>query len=136
MALQLVVKLLADATGLTRGVGQAEGSIEGLGKKAGPSGLGGILSGGIGKFAAFAGVAALAISSVTNAAAEDAAEQARLEAAIKASGAATGDWENAMNSAISTAQEKAFTDTQAREALISLTTATGDVTAAQALMSS
>src|SRR5262245_58343986 len=134
MALQLVVKLLADATGLTRGVGQAEGSIEGLGKKAGPSGLSGILSGGIGKLAALArvaGVAALPISSVTNAAAEDAAEQARLEAAIKASGAATGDWENAMNSAISTAQEKAFTDTQAREALISLTTATGDVTAAQ-----
>ena len=82
--------------------------------------------------AAAAGAVALAVSEMTNAAAEDAAQQARLEAAVKAAGAATGDYTTQIDDAITAGQAKAFSDDQTREALMSLVTATGDVTSATA----
>jgi hypothetical protein len=85
-------------------------------------------------FAGVAGIAAGAIAEVTSAAADDQAEQARLEAAYKASGAAVGDWSATMNAGIQAAQDKAFTDTQARDALQSLVTTTGDAATANALL--
>ena len=72
-------------------------------------------------------VAVGAIVSMTQAAAEDEAQQARLEAAIQAAGAATGDYKKQVDDAIAAGQARAFTDTQTREALQSLVTATGDV---------
>jgi len=131
----MVVGLEVDVRGNTKdldaALGDAKGSVGGLGKS-----LGGI-AGSAATFlpvAAAAAGAALAIRGMADAAAEDAAEQARLEAAIKASGAATGDWEAQVNSAIEAGQEKAFTDTETRDALQSLVTTTGDLTAANGLL--
>jgi hypothetical protein len=131
-SIDLLVRILGDSSSLTKELGNAESGTKGLGGS-----ISGALSGGIGKVAALAGgigIAAVAISDLTNAAAEDQAEQARFEAAIKASGAAVGDYQTVLDASMQTAQDKAFTDTQAREALTSLTTATGDATAAAALM--
>ena len=128
MSIALVVEIIGDAAKLDASLNKAGGKA---------SGFGGMIGGSALKVAAFAGVvgiAATAVIGMTQAAADDAAEQQKLEAAIKASGAATGDWIAQTDAAIATAQEKAFTDTQAREAMQSLVTATGSVTEAQTLM--
>jgi hypothetical protein len=130
MTVGLVVEILGDASKLNSELDKSEGSVKGWGGALGSSAV---------KVAAVAGavgIAAVAISGMTDAAAADAAEQEKLEAAIRASGAATGDWQAQTEAAIAAAQEKAFTDTEAREALQSLVTATGSVTEATALMSS
>ena len=130
MTVGLIVEILGDASKL-------KSEISGV---AGPSGAGGLSAGfassalKVAAFAGAAGIAANVIADLTTAAADDQAEQAKLEAAYAASGAAVGDWQTTMNDAITTAQDKAFTDTQARDALQSLITATGDAKAANELL--
>jgi hypothetical protein len=130
MTVGLVVEILGDASKL-----KSE-----LGDVAGPKGAGGLVSsfgGAALKVAAFAGVAGIAvnvIADMTTAAADDQAEQAKLENAYRQSGAAVGDWSTIMNQGISAAQDKAFTDTQARDALQSLVTTTGSAIEANKLL--
>jgi len=85
--------------------------------------------------ATLAGGVALAIADMTQAAAADQAEQNRLTAAIQAAGAATGDYNAQVEAAITAGQDRAFSDTQTRDALQSLVTATGSVTAATSELS-
>lgn len=80
------------------------------------------------------GLATTAIIGMTKAAADDAAEQDRLLEAVKASGAAHGDYAKQLDVAIEKGQALAFTDTQIRDALVPLVGATGDVTEANALL--
>ena len=130
MTVGLIVEILGDASKLQDSIAGATG----------PKGAGGLLSGFGGaalKVAAFAGAAGIAanvIADLTTAAADDQAEQAKLEAAYRASGAAVGDWQAITDRAIATAQDKAFSDTQARDALQSLVTTTGDATLAAQLL--
>jgi hypothetical protein len=124
----LVVEILGDASKLKSELGTAGQSAGGFGASIGGSVL---------KVAALAGavgIAANVIADMTTAAADDQAEQARLEAAYAASGAAVGDWAAITDAAIKTAQDKAFSDTEARDALQSLVTTTGDASAAAALL--
>lgn len=128
MTVGFVVEIIGDASKLAKELDQTEGKVGGFGGAIGGSAL---------KVAALAGVAAVAataIASMTSAAAEDQAEQQRLEAAIKAAGAATGDYTKQVDDAIAAGQERAFTDTQTRDALQSLVTATGSVTSATTLL--
>jgi hypothetical protein len=80
--------------------------------------------------ATVAGGVALAIADMTQQAAADQAEQLKLTTAIEAAGAAHGDYATQVEKAITAGQDKAFSDTQTRDALQSLVTATGDVTTA------
>ena len=124
MSVGLVVEIIGDASKLGKELDKSEGSVN--------SWAGGI-GGAAVKVAAIAGVAsiaAVAIASMTDAAVEDQAEQARLEATLKAAGVATGNYTAKVEDAIAAGQERAFTDTQTREALASLVTATGDLDAA------
>jgi hypothetical protein len=124
----LLVEILGDASDLSKELGIATSDSQGFG---------GSLLGTAAKVtavtAAVAGTAA-AIKDMTNAAAEDQAEQARLEAALVAAGVATGDYATKVDDAIKAGQEKAFSDTQTREALQSLVTATGDLDSATGLL--
>jgi hypothetical protein len=131
MVVGLEVDIKGNSSDLKAELGKAEGAVGGLGGKL--AGMAGSAASFIPVAAAAAGVT-LALVGMTKAAAQDAAEQARLEAAIKASGAATGDWQAQVESAISAGQDKAFTDTQTRDALQSLVTTTGDLTQAQTLL--
>jgi len=128
MVLGLTVNINGDTKDLDKALGKASGGIVGFGDGA----LG--TAAKLLPVAAAAGAAALAISSMTNAAAEDAAQQARLEAAVTAAGAATSTSNAQIEQAIALGQERAFSDDQTREALMSLVTATGDVTAATGLL--
>lgn len=78
--------------------------------------------------------AGAAIFGMAKAAADDRAEQQKLEAAIASAGAATAVSTQQVNDAIAAGQDKAFTDTQSRDALQSLVLATGDVTSATGLL--
>jgi hypothetical protein len=125
--LDVVTRFVADTGDLEAGAEKAKSAIGGISPAA--------LIAGAGVVAA-AGIAVSAIADMTKAAAEDEAEQQKLNAAIVAAGAATGDYQAQVDAAVASSQAKAFTDTQAREALQSLVTATGSVTEATALLSS
>jgi hypothetical protein len=121
----LLVRVGGDVAGLNSALGEGGKSVSAFGKS--------VDLGGVAKLAGMATVAggvALAIADMTQAAAADQAEQARLTAAIQAAGAATGDYAAQVDAAIVAGQDRAFSDTQTREALMSLVTATGDVTTA------
>lgn len=125
----IVTRFLADTSDLEKGAGQGVKAVEGFGHS--------IDVGGIAKMAAFAGGATLAAGAIiemTSAASKDAAEQAKLETAIAAAGAAHGDYAAQVDLAIAAGQAKAFTDTETRAGLESLVTATGSVTDATALL--
>lgn len=123
------VRITGDAADLESAVGDATGAMGGLGKASS------LLSPAMLGVAGVAVAAGAAIVKMTMAAAADRDEQARLEAAIKASGAATGDWSAEMQAAITAGQELAFTDSDVRAAMIPLVQTTGDVTSATALLS-
>lgn len=128
MTVGLVVEIIGDASKLA-------GSLDGAQKKVGGFGAG--ISGSTLAMAGLAGAAVVAVGAIadmTKAASEDAAEAARLEAAVKAAGAAHGDYATQIDAAIAAGQAKAFSDTQSREALMSLVTATGDVNTATTLL--
>ena len=93
--------------------------------------------GGIGKLAAFTGVAGIAVTALAglaSAAADDRLEAEQLAAAIAAAGAATGDWSAQVDSAIAKGAELAYSDTQIRDALTPLVGVTGDMTRANELL--
>lgn len=127
-ALDVITRFLADTGGLEKGADSAAKKLEGFGASglaaaAGPLAL------------ATAGAAAVAaIGMMTSAAAEDRAEQEKLNAAIVAAGAATGDYTAQVEAAIEAGQARAFSDSETRAGLQSLVTATGDVGEATALL--
>jgi hypothetical protein len=121
--LEIVTKFTSDVSGLQKGANEAKDAIGGISPAA-------LLTG-----ATVVGAAALAvgaIASMTQAAADDEAQQVAVEQAYKNSGAATGDYVQGINDAIAAGQAKAFTDTETRAALTSLITATGDAKTATA----
>jgi hypothetical protein len=129
MPLGLTVPIKGDASDLDKTLKKASGGV---------LGFGGDMAGMATKIlpvAAAAGVAAVALSEMTNAAAEDQAQQAKLTAAIAAATGSTADYTAEVDAAIAAGQDRAFTDDQTRDALMSLVTATGDVTTATGLLS-
>lgn len=128
MSVGLVVDIIGNAASLDAALDKSAGKAKGFG---------GVLGAvGPAAMAATGGVllAGAAIIGMTEAAAADRDEQAKLEQAIKASGAAHGDWATQVDAAIAAGQDKAFTDSETRAGLESLVTATGDVTAANDLL--
>jgi hypothetical protein len=121
MPVGLVVDIKGDTSNLDSALTKSKGGIGGLGSSIGALANPAML--------ATAGIAAagVAIVAMTDAAAADRDEQAKLETAIKASGAAHGDWAAQVDAAIAAGQEKAFTDSETRAGLEALTVATGDV---------
>jgi hypothetical protein len=128
VSLALVVEIIGDASKLGKELDSAKGSVGGFGDVLGGSGV------KVAALAGVAGIAAVAIADMTSAAAADRDEQVKLETAIKAAGAATGDYNAVVDEAISKGQDRAFSDSETRDALQSLVTATSDVTAATALL--
>src|SRR5262245_58750165 len=112
MVLGLTVNINGDTKDLDKALGKASGRVVGM--RDGALGTAATLL----PVAAAAGGVALAISSMTNAAAEDEAQQAKLEAAITAAGAATATSTDQVNAAIAAGQDKAFSDSQTRDALM------------------
>jgi hypothetical protein len=125
-ALEIVARFTADTADLVAGSEKAKGALGGISVES--LAMGGAVVAG-------AGVAIAAIAGMTQAAAEDRDEQAKLEQAITAAGAATATSTDQVNAAIAASQARAFTDSETRDALQSLVTATGDVTSATALLS-
>lgn len=127
-----MVALTVDINGNTKGLEKSLGGASGEVKD-----FGGSVLGTAAKLTVVAGVAVAAgaaIVSMTKAAADDRAEQAKLEKAIAAVGAETATSTAQIEAAIAAGQDKAFSDTQSREALQSLVTATKDVGAATDLL--
>jgi len=117
-ALEIVARFTADTADLVAGSEKAKGALGGISSES-------LLMGGA--VVAGAGVAIAAIAGMTSAAAEDRAEQEKLAAAIKAAGAETATSTDQVNAAIEASQARAFTDSETRDALQSLVTATHDV---------
>ena len=128
MSLALVVEIVGDASKLSKELKSSEGELGGFGSA---------LGGNVVKIAAVAGVAGIAAGAIigmTQAAAADRDEQNKLTAAIEAATGSTADYTAEIDAAIAAGQARAFTDSETREALQSLVTATGSVTDATALM--
>jgi len=125
-ALEIVARFTADTADLEQGAEKAKGAIGGIGP-------GALVAGAA--VVAGVGIAVTAIAEMTQAAAADRDEQAKLEAAITAAGAATATSTDQVNAAIAASQARAFTDSETRDALQSLVTATGDVTKSTELLS-
>jgi phage-related protein len=128
MALEMLVRILGDASSLTKSLDSAGVSTGGLGSILGSTAV------KVAAVAGVVGVATTAIIGMTQAAAEDREEQSHLEAAVIASGAAVGDWETQLNAAIAAGQDLAFTDTDVRKGMEALVRATGSVSKATDLM--
>jgi hypothetical protein len=125
----LIVSIVGDASKLSKELNAADGKVQAFGKS--------IDIGGVAKVAALAGgvtLAADALFEMGKAAGEDRAEAAKLDQVIRAAGAATGDYTAQVEAAITAGQDRAFSDTQTRDALQSLVTATGSVTASTSLL--
>ena len=128
MSVGLVIDILGDATKFVQATDKAEGAASGLGGILGSTAVKATLVGG-------AVVAAgAALWGMAEGAAADRAEQEKLAAAIDAAGAATATSTAEVEAAIAAGQERAFADSETREALQSLVTATGSVTEATALL--
>lgn len=128
MSLALVVDIVGDASKLQSSLKGASGDVGGFG-----SALGGSAT-KIAAIAGVAGIAAVAIAGMTSAAAADRDEQNKLNAAIAAATGSTADYTTEVDAAIAAGQERAFTDSETRDALTSLVTATGDVSTATGLL--
>ena len=126
----LVISIVGDIAGLDKSLGQAGDQIKGIG------GISLKTAAQVSVVAGAAVVAGEAIWSMAEAADADRTEQQKLERAIEAAGAATATSTAQVEAAIVAGQDKAFTDSQTRDALQSLVTATGDVTTATGLLSS
>lgn len=127
MALTLLVRFLADASQLTDAAAKSSGGIKVLGHD--------LDVGLIAKSAAVVGGVGLAVSAITDmtlAAAADRDEQAALATAMEASGANIAGWEEKVNAAIDAGAALAFTDSEIRDSMATLTAATGDVDKATA----
>jgi hypothetical protein len=128
MPLGLTVPIKGDAKDLDKALKGASGGILGFGGDLGSTALKATAVG------AAIGTAAIALSEMTNAAAADQAQQAKLAAAIDAATGSHVDNTAAVDAAIAAGQDLAFTDDQTRDALQSLVTSTGDLTAATGLL--
>jgi len=126
----LVVSIVGDIAGLDKSLGKAGDEIKGFG------GISLTTAAQVTVIGTAAVAAGAAIFSMANAAAADRQEQQKLEAAIAAAGAATATSTQQVNDAIAAGQEKAFTDSETRDALQSLVTATHDVGTATDLLAS
>lgn len=125
--LEIILRAKDEASGVLEGAGQ---KLTGLQKATGLTQTAfGALSGATS--AALVG----ALSDVANKAAEDQASQDRLAAAVQATGSAfADDLTPALDASIKKAQDMAFTDDQARDALTRLTTTTGSAGEAMKLL--
>lgn len=121
MVLGLTVEIRGDTKDLDSALGKSKGGVADIG--------GGIAGTALKilPFAAAATGAALALGAMAKGAAEDAAQQAKLDAAITAATGSQEDHTAAVDAAIAAGQEKAFTDTETRDALQALVTSTGDL---------
>jgi hypothetical protein len=128
VTIPLQVAIVGDVSGLLKSLADGNAS---LGDFVGALGA---IPGPVGAIASAAGIAVGAISDWTAAASEDAAEQARLQTALEATGAAHGDYAAQVEAAIQAGQALAFTDTEIRDALVPLVGATGDVGKANELL--
>jgi len=128
MPLGLTVPIKGDASDLDKTLGKASGGVLGFGGDVGAT-----AASMLPMAAAAAGIT-VAIVGMTQAAAADRDEQQKLEQAIIAAGAATGDYNAVVDEAISKGQDRAFSDSDVRAGLQSLVTATGDVTTASTLL--
>lgn len=127
--LGLTVEIKGDTKGLNSALNEGKGDVAGFGASIGGTAL------KVLPLAAAAAGAALALKGMADAAAEDQAQAAKLDAAIVAATGSTADHTAEVDAAIAAGQELAFTDSATRDALQSLVTSTGDLTAATALMS-
>jgi hypothetical protein len=124
VSLGLTVPIKGDAGDLDKTLKGASGSV---------LGFGGDVAGTVSKvlpMAAAATGAAIAIGEMTKAAASDRDEQAKLTQTIASATRSTADYTAEVDAAIAAGQDRAFTDSETRDALASLVTATGDVNAA------
>lgn len=128
MPVGLQVKIGADVTGLTGALQAAAGGAGSFGEAIKLS---------IAQMhpAAAAGVAvADALIGMTEAAAADRAEQEKLNTLYENATGVTGDYTTAIDAAIKAGAEKAFSDSEVREGLSGLITATGDADEANKLL--
>lgn len=125
----LVISIIGDASKLGAALGGADRKVQAFGKSVD---LGMVAK--LGVAAGAVGIAADALIGMAKAAGEDRAEAAKLDQVIRSAGAATGDYTAQVEAAIAAGQDRAFSDTQTREALTSLVTATGSVTDATNLL--
>jgi hypothetical protein len=117
----LAIKVIADVADAQKGLGEVSSTADKVG-------------GAIGSMALPALGAVTALTAMAKAAADDQAEAAKLEQTIRAAGAATAESTAQVEAAIVAGQAKAFSDSQSREALAALVTATGDVTKSTELL--
>lgn len=125
----LVVGITGDTSGLRNALGDAGKDVKGFGGISLATAAKVTLIGGV------AITAAAGLFELGKAAAADRDEQNKLITAVQAAGAATGDYMGVIDTAIAQGQDKAFSDSETRAALMSLVTATKDVTAATGLLS-
>jgi hypothetical protein len=118
-----------DVSGLKGALDDAGGGLEVFGQKINATAVVGVaaLAGG-------AAIAGKAILDMTQAAAEDRAEQEKLNQVYVAAGAATTGYNEAIQAAIDAGAEKAFSDSEVRAGLQSLVVATGDAAKANELL--
>ena len=124
----LVVGVVGDISGLEKSLGEAGKEVKGFG---------GISLGTAAKVTAIGGAVVLAaegLYSLAKAADADRTETKKLDAAIRAAGAAQGDYMAVVDEAIAQGQDKAFSDSETRAGLESLVRATGDVTEATSML--
>jgi Arc/MetJ-type ribon-helix-helix transcriptional regulator len=128
VAIQLLVEIIGDASKLSGALDDATAKTTGFGGS-----IGSTVTSMLPMAAAAAGVA-VAIAGMTQAAAEDRAEQDKLVLAYQNATGSTQDYTAAIDAAIESGAAKAFSDTEIRDALTGLITATGDAAAANAAL--
>jgi hypothetical protein len=129
MGIALLVEVIGDTSKLVKSLDESGTEVKGFG------GISLQTAAKVSVVAGAAVAAGTAIYGMAKAAGEDRAEQQKLAAAIDAAGASTANTTAQVEAAIAAGQDKAFTDTETREALTSLVTATKDVGAATTLLS-
>jgi hypothetical protein len=124
-ALEIVTKFVADTSGLEQGAEKAKGAIGGIGDAFSAIPV---------PIVAGAAVAVTAIAAMTTAAAEDRAEQDKLINTYKNVGISIDEANVATQKAIDLGADKAFSDSEVRDGLTGLITATGDADEANQLL--
>ena len=131
MSVKLLVEIIGDASKLASELDKASGQAGGFASSlAGVAGTAAKVAGA----ASAVAVVGAAIVKTTQAAGEDEAQQKKLETAYRNTGAATGDYTTSIQAAIDAGQDAAFADSEVRDALIPLVTATGDAKEANDLL--
>jgi len=128
MALEMLVRILGDASGLSKSLDDATSKGKSWSDGLGATAL------KIGAVVGVVGVATAAIATMTQAAADDREEQDHLIATVQAATGSHQDYTDALNATIAAGQDLAFTDTDVRKGLEALVRATGSVTKSQELM--